>query len=237
MCTPRQVRAGVPAILDAITYRALRGQAADAPLRAQTPAGLAMALRMVQRPSYQLDEAGWSRPPVQSSPPPVGPRGTARTGLWHRTTLLRPAVSAHGTAAITPAAVAPPRLGVSVPRQVVGHGSSRRPARPWIRPAACPGQLARRIRRLVGQLLDLVEDPPDRWCRGTSRRPGRSHQLRWPARRGRRPVRRAVRRPLVWFLLVSLWLLLPPAVRLPGLPPLAACPPSPPPAPADPTQT
>jgi serine/threonine protein kinase len=56
VCTPRQVRAGVPALLDAITFRALRGQAADAPLRPQTPAGLAMALRMVQRPSYQLTE-------------------------------------------------------------------------------------------------------------------------------------------------------------------------------------
>ena len=54
VCTPRQVRAGVPAVLDAITYRALQGQAADAPLRAQTLAGLAMALRMVQRPSRQL---------------------------------------------------------------------------------------------------------------------------------------------------------------------------------------
>jgi hypothetical protein len=56
VCTPRQVRAGVPAMLDAITFRALHGQAADAPLRPQTPAGLAMALRMVQRPSYQLTE-------------------------------------------------------------------------------------------------------------------------------------------------------------------------------------
>jgi serine/threonine protein kinase len=55
VCTPRQVRAGVPAVLDAITYRALLGEAADAPLRAQTPAGLAMALSMVQRPSRQLD--------------------------------------------------------------------------------------------------------------------------------------------------------------------------------------
>jgi hypothetical protein len=64
VCTPRQVRAGVPAVLDAITYRALQGLAADAPLRAQTPAGLAMALSMVQRPSRLLegvpeaDEAG-----------------------------------------------------------------------------------------------------------------------------------------------------------------------------------
>ena len=66
VCTPRQVRAGVPAILDAITYRGLSGQAADAPLRPQTPAGLAMALRMVQRPSYQLepeDETRPARPP------------------------------------------------------------------------------------------------------------------------------------------------------------------------------
>src|SRR5579859_5625981 len=54
VCTPRQVRAGVPAVLDAITYRALQGLAADAPLRAQTPAGLALALRMVQRPSRLL---------------------------------------------------------------------------------------------------------------------------------------------------------------------------------------
>ena len=55
VCTPRQIRAGVPAMLDAIAYRGLQGQAADAPLRPQTPAGLAMALRMVQRPSYQLE--------------------------------------------------------------------------------------------------------------------------------------------------------------------------------------
>ena len=54
VCTPRQVRAGVPAMLDAIAFRGLRGEAADAPLRPQTPAGLAMALRMIQRPSYQL---------------------------------------------------------------------------------------------------------------------------------------------------------------------------------------
>jgi hypothetical protein len=82
----------VPAILDAITYRALRGQAADAPLRAQTPAGLAMALRMVQRPSYQLDEAV-TAPPVQANRSvPRRHARHARAGLRHRTTLLRPAV-------------------------------------------------------------------------------------------------------------------------------------------------
>ena len=37
VCTPRQVRAGVPAILDAITYQGLRGQAPDAPARPLTP--------------------------------------------------------------------------------------------------------------------------------------------------------------------------------------------------------
>ena len=45
VCTPRQIRAGVPAMLDAIAYRGLQGQAADAPLRPQTPAGMAMALQ------------------------------------------------------------------------------------------------------------------------------------------------------------------------------------------------
>ena len=92
VCTPRQVRAGVPAILDAITYRALRGQAADAPLRAQTPAGLAMALRMVQRPSYQLDEAVAAAPVRVNRSVPQRHARHARAGLRHRTTLLRPAV-------------------------------------------------------------------------------------------------------------------------------------------------
>ena len=54
VCTPRQVRAGVPALLDAITYQALRGQAPDAPARPLTPAALAMALRGVRRPSLRL---------------------------------------------------------------------------------------------------------------------------------------------------------------------------------------
>jgi hypothetical protein len=54
VCTPRQVRAGVPAILDAITYQALRGQASDAPARPLSPAAFAMALRGVRRPSLRL---------------------------------------------------------------------------------------------------------------------------------------------------------------------------------------
>ena len=83
VCTPRQVRAGVPAILDAITYRGLSGQAADAPLRPQTPAGLAMALRMVQRPSYQLepeDEAPAACPPRRTGASTGGTRGTGSPG-------------------------------------------------------------------------------------------------------------------------------------------------------------
>src|SRR6266700_5347783 len=92
VCTPRQIRAGVPAMLDAIAYRGLQGQAADAPLRPQTPAGMAMALSMLQRPSYQLERLE-SGPVVR----PGGPGGQqrarharARTGSRLRTTLLRP---------------------------------------------------------------------------------------------------------------------------------------------------
>ena len=93
VCTPRQVRAGVPAILDAITYRALHGQAADAPLRAQTPAGLAMALRMVQRPSYQMERPEEETPPVRRQQGVPGRHARASgSGFGRRITLLRPAV-------------------------------------------------------------------------------------------------------------------------------------------------
>ena len=91
VCTPRQIRAGVPAMLDAIAYRGLQGQAADAPLRPQTPAGMAMALRMVQRPSYQLERLESEpviRPGGQQRP---GRHARSRAGFRLRTTLLRPA--------------------------------------------------------------------------------------------------------------------------------------------------
>ena len=97
VCTPRQVRAGVPALLDAITYRALLGQAADAPRRPQSPAGLAMALRVVQRPSYQLespeDEAVVGLP-TRANPGVVrrhARHARDRAGFRHLSTLLRPA--------------------------------------------------------------------------------------------------------------------------------------------------
>jgi len=91
VCTPRQIRAGVPAILDAIAYRGLHGQAAEAPLRPQTPAGMAMALRMVQRPSYRLERLESEpviRPGGQQRP---GRHARSRTGFRLRTTLLHPA--------------------------------------------------------------------------------------------------------------------------------------------------
>jgi hypothetical protein len=101
VCTPRQVRAGVPAVLDAITYRALQGLAADAPLRAQTPAGLAMALSMVQRPSRLLgapedgvsatDEA--AEGPGVTGVTPIRRARHARARTGHGlSTLLRPAL-------------------------------------------------------------------------------------------------------------------------------------------------
>ena len=98
VCTPRQVRAGVPALLDAIACRGLRGQAADAPLRPQTPAGLALALRMVQRPSYQLEDAvpvvrpGRQRQAQRQAQRRQARHARARAGFRQRTTLLRPAV-------------------------------------------------------------------------------------------------------------------------------------------------
>ena len=94
--TPRQVRAGVPGVLDAITCHALQLQPPGAPRPVLTPAGLAMALHSVWQPSY------WSFRPVGCAP--VLARGTmsrrqarharnarVRAGIRHRTTLLRPA--------------------------------------------------------------------------------------------------------------------------------------------------
>jgi hypothetical protein len=91
VCTPRQIRAGVPAMLDAIAFRGLQGLAADAPLRPQTPAGMAMALGMLQRPSYQLERLE-SGPVLQPSGQQRPRHARTRAGSRLRTTLLRPAV-------------------------------------------------------------------------------------------------------------------------------------------------
>jgi len=97
--TPRQVRAGVPGVLDAITCHALQLQPPGAPRPVLTPAGLAMALNAVQQPSYSS-----FRPAEPAGCAPVLARGTMsrrrtrrarnsriRAGIRHRTTLLRPA--------------------------------------------------------------------------------------------------------------------------------------------------
>ncbi len=62
--TPRQVRAGVPGVLDGITCHALQLQPPGAARSERTPAGLAMALRSVLRPSYSS-----FRPAAPTGPP------------------------------------------------------------------------------------------------------------------------------------------------------------------------
>jgi len=97
--TPRQVRAGVPGVLDAITCHALQLQPPETPPAVLTPAGLAMALRSVLRPSYPS-----FRPAEPADCAPLPAEGTmsrrrarhagslrGRAGIRHRTTLLRPA--------------------------------------------------------------------------------------------------------------------------------------------------
>jgi serine/threonine protein kinase len=85
--TPRQVRAGVPGVLDTITCDALQLRPPGAPASAAgrsvlTPAGLAMALCSVQRPSHF---------PFGPARPANARHARPRHGVRHRTTLLRPA--------------------------------------------------------------------------------------------------------------------------------------------------
>ena len=97
--TPRQVRAGVPGVLDAITCHALQLHPPGAPRPVLTPAGLAMALHSVWQPLY------WSSRPADTAgcAPALAqdtmswrqarhPRNSrVRAGIRHRTALLRPA--------------------------------------------------------------------------------------------------------------------------------------------------
>jgi hypothetical protein len=86
--TPRQVRAGVPGVLDAITGHALQlqrpGGASSAAVL--SPAGLAMALRSVLQPSYPsfhpAEPAGCAPDLAQDAVP-----RRARAGVRHRNTL------------------------------------------------------------------------------------------------------------------------------------------------------
>jgi len=88
--TPRQVRAGVPGVLDSITCHALQLQARSAVL---SPAGLAVALRAVLRPSSSSFEPAGGAPVLDQDA--VSRRqarhARSRAGVRHRTTLLRPA--------------------------------------------------------------------------------------------------------------------------------------------------
>jgi hypothetical protein len=91
--TPRQVRAGVPGVLDAITCHALQLSPPGAPRPALTPAGLAAALRSVVRPSYQAFEA---QEPETCAPvvalEDMSRRRARHARIRERTTLLRPAM-------------------------------------------------------------------------------------------------------------------------------------------------
>jgi hypothetical protein len=82
--SPRQVRAGVPGVLDAITRCALQLQP-SVPRALVTPAGLAMALRSVQRPCYAPSRATG---PTRAA---LARHARPRNGVKHRTALLRQA--------------------------------------------------------------------------------------------------------------------------------------------------
>jgi hypothetical protein len=91
--TPRQVRAGVPGVLDAITSHALQLQTTAA----LSPAGLAVALRAVLRPSYSSLPYSSFRTgePTGLAQDTMSRRqarhARSRDGVRHRTTLLHPA--------------------------------------------------------------------------------------------------------------------------------------------------
>ena len=99
--TPRQVRAGVPGVLDAITCHALQLQGTSAVL---SPAGLTVALRAVLRPSSGPSASSASFASFASfaaGEPAVAAQdllfrrqarhARSRPGVRHRTTLLHPA--------------------------------------------------------------------------------------------------------------------------------------------------
>jgi hypothetical protein len=95
--TPRQVRAGVPGVLDAITSHALQPQPPGAPRPVLTPAGLATALHALRQPSYSLFRPAElaACAPAQDTRSRRQARharsSRVRAGIRHRTALLRPA--------------------------------------------------------------------------------------------------------------------------------------------------
>jgi hypothetical protein len=87
--TPRQVRAGVPGVLDAITRHALRLSASAASAASPlSPAGLAVALRATYSPSRRAVPALAEPVPM---PMPVPRRQARHARVRHHTTLLDPA--------------------------------------------------------------------------------------------------------------------------------------------------
>ncbi len=92
--TPRQVRAGVPGVLDAITGYALQVRPPVAPRSVLTPAGLAMALYAVQRPSsptFCPAEPAGAPDAARDAMARLARHARNRGGIRHRMTLLRPA--------------------------------------------------------------------------------------------------------------------------------------------------
>lgn len=90
--SPRQVRAGVPGRLDEITRHALQIRPLGAPRSALTPAGLAMALRSVQRPSCQAFESADPGSCAPITALGAWPGRRARHGRARNRTTLRPAM-------------------------------------------------------------------------------------------------------------------------------------------------
>jgi hypothetical protein len=92
--SPRQVRAGVPGVLDAITCYAM-ALAPGAGHSVLTPAGLAMALHSVLQPSYSLfrptEPAGCAPVLARDAISRRQARHARGVGFRHRATLLRPA--------------------------------------------------------------------------------------------------------------------------------------------------
>jgi hypothetical protein len=93
--TPRQVRAAVPGVLDAITCHALQLTPPGVSRSVLTPAGLAAALNSVQRPSYQpfdpAEAADCAPALAQDGMSRRARHARTRSGVRLRTTLLRPA--------------------------------------------------------------------------------------------------------------------------------------------------
>ena len=127
--TPRQVRAGVPGVLDAITCHALQLQARSAVL---SPAGLAVALRAVLRPSYS--------PLPYSLPTRRRPGRAAPAVLAQDTVSRRQARHARSRAgsgtddAAAPGGVVPATRGLGASGSCPGPG----PAAAWAGAGRCP---------------------------------------------------------------------------------------------------